>query len=278
MRIDAHHHFWKYDPVEYDWISDEMGILRRNFLPADLQKEIASAQIDQVISVQARQTLEETRWLLDFARENEFICGVVGWVPLISETVEADLERFAEQPKFKGIRHVLQGEPDANYMLRADFNRGIGALKPLNLAYDILIFERHLPQTIEFVDQHPEQIFILDHIAKPRIADSLFEPWNRNIRELAKRENVYCKLSGMVTEANWTDWNKTQLKIYASTVLEAFGAERTMFGSDWPVCLVANGYQRWVNVVENFIEQLSPPEQNRVFGETAAEAYRLKNA
>jgi L-fuconolactonase len=276
MRIDAHHHFWKYDPIEYDWISEEMCVIRRDFLPADLKAEVEAAGIDGVVSVQARQTVAETQWLLKLAGENDFIKGVVGWVPLVSDEVAADLERFAQNPKLRAVRHVLQGEPDDRYMLRDDFNAGVRALRPFGLAYDVLIFERHLPQTIEFVDRHPDQIFVLDHVAKPRIKDGLFEPWNRNLRELARRENIYCKISGMVTEADWAKWDENTLRPYAYAVLEAFGPARTMFGTDWPVCLVASGYAQWVGTVERFASDLSADERKQLFGETAVKAYGLQ--
>src|SRR5947209_1697753 len=197
MIIDSHHHFWRYDPWEYVWISNTMGILRRDFLPGELQEHIAAAGIDGVVSVQARQTLVETQWLLDLADENDFIRGVVGWVPLTSPSVERDLERFTDRPKLKAVRHVLQDEPDDDYMLRDDFDRGIRALKRFGLRYDLLIFERHLPQAIQLVDRHPDQVFILDHIAKPRIRERVTSPWKENLRELARRTNVYCKLSGI---------------------------------------------------------------------------------
>ena len=275
MRIDAHHHFWKYDSAEYDWIDEGMSALRRDFLPGHLAAEIRAAGIDGVVSVQARQTVAETEALLDFAAANDFIKGVVGWVPLISPGVEADLAGFANQGKLRGVRHVLQGEPDDLYMLRADFNAGIRALAPHGLVYDILIFERHLPQACEFVDRHPAQVFVLDHLTKPRIKDGVFEPWNTHIRELARRENVFCKLSGMVTEASWSDWTPEQLRPYVETVLAAFGPARTMFGSDWPVCLVASGYARWVETVQRFAASLTADEQARLFGGTAEQVYRL---
>ena len=275
MKIDAHHHFWKYDPQEYDWIGGEMSVICRDFLPPDLEAEIAHAGVDAVVSVQARQTLVETEWLLAMAERNDFIRGVVGWVPLISTDAGHVLERFARNPKFKSVRHVLQGEPDERYMLRDDFNRGVSALLRFGLAYDILIFERQLPQTIEFVDRHPQQIFVLDHIAKPRIKEGIFEPWNRNIRELAKRENVFCKISGIVTEADWSTWTTDALMPYAETVIEAFGPSRVMFGSDWPVCLVASGYRQWLQTVEQFASHLSDEERVQIFGATAARAYKL---
>lgn len=275
MKIDSHHHFWSYDPIEYGWIDDAMKSIRRDFLPEHLRAEIAAAGVDGVVSVQARQNLIETQWLLDFASQHDFIKGVVGWVELVSPKVGAELERFAANPKLKSVRHVVQGEPDENFILRDNFNRGIRELKPFNLAYDILIFERHLPQTIKFVDAHPNQVFVLDHIAKPRIKDGGFEPWNKNLRELAKRPNVYCKASGMVTEVDYATWTEELLQRYFDATLEAFSPQRLMFGSDWPVCLVACGYARWQQLVSRWIGELSPAEQERIFGGTAIEAYKL---
>lgn len=275
MKIDSHHHFWSYDPVEYGWIDDAMKAIRRDFLPEHLCAEIASVGVDGVVSVQARQSLIETGWLLGFAAQNDFIKGVVGWVELVSPQVGAELERFAASRKLKSVRHVVQGESDENFILREDFNRGVRELKKFSLVYDILIFERHLSQTIKFVDAHPDQIFVLDHIAKPRLKEGLFEPWNKKIRELARRPNVYCKVSGMVTEADFKKWTEAQLRPYFDTVLEAFGPQRLMFGSDWPVCLVACSYARWHKMVSNWIVKLSPAEQARILGGTAIEAYKL---
>jgi L-fuconolactonase len=275
MKIDAHHHFWKYNPAEFGWIDDSMKMIRRDFLPEHLRSEIAASGIDGVISVQARQTIEETRWLLEFAAQNDFIKGVVGWVELVSPDVRKDLARFAANKKLKAVRHVVQGEPDDHFILRADFNRGISALREFDLCYDILIFERHLPQTIEFVDRHPNQIFILDHIAKPKIKANELSPWRENLRELAKRQNVFCKISGMVTEADFKSWTEARLRAYFDVALEAFTPRRLMFGSDWPVCLAACGYARWFRLVADWIKKLSPNEQARVLGGTAIEAYKL---
>lgn len=275
MKIDSHHHFWSYDPVEYGWIDDAMKSIRRDFLPEHLRAEIAAAGVDGVVSVQARQNLTETQWLLEFARQHDFIKGVVGWVELVSPKVASELERFAANPKLKSIRHVVQGEPDDNFILRDDFNHGICELKQFQLAYDILIFDRHLPQTIKFVDAHPDQVFVLDHIAKPRIKADALEPWNQNLCELAKRPNVYCKASGMVTEADFATWTEAQLQRYFDAALAAFGPQRLMFGSDWPVCLVACGYARWHQLVSSWIAKLSAPEQARILGGTAVEAYKL---
>jgi L-fuconolactonase len=278
MIIDAHHHFWRYDPRQYAWIDDAKSVLRRDFLPEHLAAEIAAAGVDGVVSVQARQTIEETDCLLDFADRNEFICGVVGWVPLVSPRVAEDLARFSDRKKLKAVRHVLQDEPDDDYMLRADFNDGIRSLAQFGLAYDILIFERQLPQAIRLVDRHPTQVFVLDHVAKPRIGETALSPWREKIRELARRRNVYCKISGMVTEADWRRWTPKQLRPYYDVVLEAFGPRRLMFGSDWPVCLLACEYRRWKDIVSDYIAALSPAEQQRILGETAIEAYRLADS
>lgn len=273
--IDSHHHFWRYDPEEYSWIDDSMALLRRDFLPEDLQPEIQRSGIDGVISVQARQSLEETRWLLDLAAKYSFIRGVVGWVPLTDTNVGKILESLAGSGTLKSVRHVLQGEPDDRYMLRSDFNRGISLLKEFQLAYDILIFERHLPYVVEFVRQNPQQVFVLDHVAKPRIRDRIVSPWRENMRELAKFPNVYCKISGMVTEADYTSWKEEDLVPYFDTALEAFGPSRLLFGSDWPVCLVAASYGTWIAVVRRQIATLTDSEQSAILGGTAARVYRI---
>jgi L-fuconolactonase len=275
MKIDAHQHFWKYNAAEYPWLNGALGTLRRDFLPADLQTEMAAAGMDGVISVQARQSITETEWLLDLAARHDFIKGVVGWVELVSPRVQADLEKFAAHPKLKAVRHVVQDEPDERFLWREDFNRGVAALQSFSLAYDILIFERHLPAAIQFVDRHPRQRFVLDHLAKPKIKSGELSPWRENLRELAKRPNVWCKLSGLVTEADFKNWTETQLRPYFEIALEAFGPRRLMFGSDWPVCRVACGYRRWHDVVWTWTAGLSRDEQAWIWGRTAAEFYRL---
>ena len=274
-RIDAHHHFWKYTPEEFGWIDDGMAGLRRDWVPGDLEPCLREAGIDGVVSVQARQSLDETAFLLECANQHAFISGVVGWVPLVAPDVRETLARLVQHPKLRAVRHVLQGEPDERYMLRADFNQGVALLKDFGLAYDLLIFERHLPQTIAFVDRHPNQVFVLDHIAKPRIKDAAIEPWAGLVRELARRENVYCKASGMVTEADYQTWTEAQLRPYFDVVLEAFGPDRLMFGSDWPVCTAATSYQRWHATVRQFAAHLSADEQAAIFGGTAERAYGL---
>ncbi len=276
MIVDSHHHFWRYNPQEFGWISDEMRSLRRDFLPTDLRREIARANVSGVVSVQARQCVEETRFLLDIAERTDWVLGVVGWVPLADPDVGDILGECTAAPDFKGCRHVLQDEPDDDYMLGARFNEGIRAVTAAGLVYDILVFERHLPQTLQFVDRHPMQPFVLDHIGKPRIRDGSFATWDRLIRELARRPNVYCKVSGMVTEADWQQWEEAQLKPYFDTVLESFGPQRMMFGSDWPVNLLATRYRRWLEIVRTFVTPLAESERARIMGGTAVEVYGLE--
>jgi L-fuconolactonase len=274
-RIDAHHHLWKYSREQYPWMADNMDVLRRDFLVDDLSRVLREASIQGVVTVQARQMLEETEWLLGLAEGNDFMQGVVGWVPLVEEGVRYQLDKLSVHTKLKAVRHVLHDEPDDFYMLRGDFNRGVAHLKDFNLRYDILVFERQLPQTIEFVDRHPQQVFIVDHIAKPRIKDGLLSPWRENMVELGRRENVYCKLSGMVTEANWAGWTESDLQPYFEIAMEAFGPGRLMFGSDWPVILLASSYQRWLETVQCAISGLSPDEQTQILSGTATTAYQL---
>jgi L-fuconolactonase len=274
-RIDSHHHLWKYSSTDYPWMSEGMESIRQDFLVPELAQAIQAANIDGVVTVQARQSLSETDWLLDLAARHDFMRGIVGWVPLADAAVASHLEKYWHHPKLKAVRHVLHDEPDDFYMLREDFNQGVAQLEDVGLRYDILIFERHLPQTIEFVDRHPTQIFILDHIAKPKIKNQILSPWREHMRELARRENVYCKLSGMVTEADWNTWTEQDLRPFIDTVLECFGPTRLMFGSDWPVSLLACAYEKWIEIVERSIASLSRSEQDRLFGGTAKEAYRL---
>ena len=273
MTIDSHHHFWSYSAKEYPWIGTDR--LKRDFLPEHLAAEIKAAGVDGVVSVQAREMVEETAWLLGHAAKHDFIKGVVGWVPLTDANVREHLERFGREKKLKAVRAVLQEQPDDTLMLSDDFNRGIKALHEFGLRYDILIYERHLPGTIKFVDKHPDQVFVLDHIAKPKIKAGEMSPWRENIKALAKRPNVTCKVSGMATEADAANWTPQLLKPYFDVVLEAFGPKRLMFGSDWPVCLIATEYKRWADTVREWVKSLSDDERARVMGGTAVEVYSL---
>jgi L-fuconolactonase len=274
-RIDAHHHLWRYDPAEYGWINEKMSVLRRDFLPADLQPLLDRAGVRGAIAVQARQTLEETRWLLQLAEGASWMKGVVGWAPIAAPEFQEVLADLKRHKKLKGLRHVIQDEPDDQFILSAAFNRGICTLQDTGHVYDILIHARHLPQAARFVDMHPNQRFVLDHCAKPPILSGELEPWATHIRELAKRPHVCCKLSGLVTEADWQQWTPANLGPYWRVVLEAFGPDRLLFGSDWPVALLATSYQRWVDVVTEWIAPLSASEQDAIWSGTASHVYSL---
>lgn len=275
MWIDAHHHLWRYNDRDYVWMTGEMESLRHDFLIPELQAVLAESGIGGSVAVQARQSLAETDWLLQLAGECPIVRGVVGWVPLVDARVGERLDCLSQNPRLRGVRHVLHDEADDFYMLREDFNLGVDQLHARGLAYDILVFERHLPQTIQFVDRHPNQIFILDHIAKPRIREGVLSPWKENIQALAKRDNVYCKLSGMVTEAQWNSWTRDDLIPFFEIVLSAFGPKRLMFGSDWPVLTLASSYKKWSDTVRSLIAALSADEQELVSSGSAIEAYRL---
>ncbi len=278
MRIDSHQHFWYYNESEYGWITDEMKVLKRDFLPHDLANELKKIDFDGSIAVQARQTLEETEWLLNLANQIDFIFGVVGWVDLRSRDVYKQLEKFANFKKFVGVRHVIQDEPDDEFMLRDDFLNGIKTLKQLSLTYDILIYERHLPVTIRFVEKFPDQVFVIDHIAKPDIKNRSFNNWAKCIKILSEFPNVYVKLSGMVTEDDWDYWNKEDFYPYLDLLLETFTHERLMIGSDWPVCTLAGSYNEVMNIVIQYIKNLPIKYQNQILGENAIKAYRLFNS
>lgn len=275
MKIDAHHHFWKYDPVRYSWMNERMEVLKKDYQPADLQVEIEKTGIDGVVSVQADQSMLETDELLEHAARHDFIKGVVGWFPLADSSVEEVLSEYAHNHWLKGVRHVVQDEPDDRFILGNAFNEGIRKLEQFDLVYDILIYERQLAPSIEFVDLHPNLSFVLDHVAKPRIGDGVMDPWTEQMLELARRENVTCKLSGMATEANWTEWTLDGLRPYMEVALDAFGPDRLMFGSDWPVARLAVDYEPWVSLCREFISTLSPHEREAIEGGNAIRAYRL---
>ncbi|MCJ7738249.1 MAG: amidohydrolase family protein [Anaerolineae bacterium] len=273
MKLDSHQHFWHYKAEEYDWMGPGMEDLQSDHLPANLFPLLAAARIDGTIAVQARQTLEETRWLLSLARQHAFIKGVVGWVDLCSPDVREQLAGFSADPKFVGVRHVVHDEADGKFMLQESFIHGIGALAEFGLTYDLLLFPQHLPVACELVARFPEQPFILDHIAKPFIKDGVLVPWDADLRRLAAFPNVVCKVSGMVTEAAWNAWEPADFRPYLDVVFEAFGAERIMFGSDWPVCTVAASYREVVSIETDYVEGLSADEREAVWGGTAARCY-----
>lgn len=275
MRIDAHHHFWQYDPVRHDWISEEMQAIRRNFLPADLKPLLDKAQIDGTVYVQVDQTEAETNWMLEHADQHDFIQGVVGWVDLQSRDVEDRLAYFSQFPKLKGFRHIVQGESDKRFLLRPAFMKGIGFLSKFQFTYDILVYPEHLPVVKDFVKKFPDQLFVLDHLAKPFIRKGELQPWQNDIKALAAFDNVCCKVSGMVTEADWKLWKPGDLAPYLQTVLDCFGPGRLLYGSDWPVCLVAASYEKQLRVVDDFISGFSIHEREAIMGHNAMRFYHL---
>lgn len=278
MKIDSHHHLWAINDTDYVWMSGEHAVIRRDFLSADLNAALDESGIDGTVAVQARQMTAETDFLLDIADANPRIKAVVGWVPLCENGGEPFLEKFAAHPKLVGVRHVVHDEPDDDFILRPDFNQGILNLSKYGLVYDILIFWKHLPQTIQFVDRHPNQPFVVDHIAKPRIAAGNFDTeWASGIRELAKRENVSCKVSGMLTEVRGETWDLELLRPYFETVYDAFGPQRVMFGSDWPVCLLRSSHTEWTRVCSDLTKNLSPAAQDAFWGGNAARIYQIPN-
>lgn len=277
MKIDSHQHYWHFNTADYGWMGENMSVIKRDFLPADLLPELKSIDFDGSVAVQARQSLEETGWLLQLADEHPHIKGVVGWLDLQSEQAEEQIAAFAKHPKAVGVRHVIHDEEDVDFMLRPEFIRGVQLLEKYDLAYDILIFTTHLGNTIQFVKQFSDkQTFVVDHIAKPLIKEGIVSPWKEEIAALGKLPNVYCKLSGMVTEADWNTWKPENIRPYLDVVMEAFGPERILIGSDWPVCLVAGKYSEVMHVVIDYISTFSEKEQAMMLGENAAKAYRIK--
>jgi L-fuconolactonase len=275
VRIDAHQHFWRYSPAEYGWIDARMSKIARDFLPADLAPELTRAGFDGCIAVQARSSLAETRFLLDLAREHAFVRGVVGWVDFTARDVAEVLARLAGEERLVGLRHIVQAEPD-DFLQRPDFQRGIGALASTALVYDVLVYPRQLEAVRRFVAAFPDQPFVLDHLAKPDIAHAARDPWERQFRALGAFPNLACKLSGLVTEAAWNTWKPADFRFYLDVALETFGEERLLFGSDWPVCLLAaRDWQAVHELVLDWASALSPAARVKLFGANAARLYRL---
>ena len=275
MRIDAHQHFWAYSARDYGWIDNTMAALRRDFLPGDLRPELRAAGIDATIAVQVRQTTEENDWLLDLAERHPFVAGVVGWVDLQADDVGEQLERATARSRFVGVRHIVQSEPDDRFLLRPAFCRGVAALGDFHLPYDVLIYPRHLPVAAEFVARFPDQTFVLDHLAKPEIRIHAIDQWARDLETLAANPQVFCKVSGLVTEADWERWTAADIHPYLDVAFGCFGAARMIAGSDWPVCTVAADYSRTMALVSDYLERLTPPERDAVLGGNAQRVWRL---
>jgi len=274
--IDTHHHLWSYDRKAYGWIDDSMGILRRDYLPEELEAELAGAAVSGTVVVQARQTVEETKWLLSVAETTPWILGVVGWLDLRSGTLNNSLDLFAPHPKLVGIRHVLQDEPDRDFMLNPSFMEGIAQLEARRLTYDILIYHDQLEQAAKLVSSFPHQKFVLDHMAKPPIRQGGWQPWKRGMEALARHSNVWCKISGLVTEADHAQWNYETLLPYLDAAVQAFGAERMMVGSDWPVCRLAAEYGEVMAIPQRYFASWSREEQQKIFQRNAMDCYELE--
>ncbi len=274
MRLDSHQHFWEYDPKKHEWITPDMSRIRRNFLPADLLPLLQDTKIDGCVAVQADESLRETDFLLDLANQNDWIKGVVGWTDLGSDGLDEVLDNYADSKKLVGFREILQSK-DPQYMLREVFIRGVQKLGKRGYSYDILIFPTHLAAALELIKKCPEQRFVIDHLAKPYIKDGEWKEWKKAMTPLAERELVHCKLSGMITEADWQKWTPEQLLPYLEIALELFGPDRLMYGSDWPVCLLAGEHERYWEVIEQFTSALSPSEKSHIMGDTASKFYEI---
>lgn len=275
MRIDSHQHFWKYNPVKDAWITNEMNILQRDFLPEDLHSLLQHNNIDGCVAVQVDQSETETDFLLQLAKENDIIKGVVGWVDLRADNLEERLDYFSENKKLKGFRHIVQAEPEDDFLLREDFCNGIKKLANYDFTYDILIFPKHLKNAVAFVKKIPQQPFVIDHLSKPNFKKGDFSQWEKDIRSIASFPNVYCKISGMVTEADWKNWEENDFEYCLDVVTEAFGINRLMFGSDWPVCLLAATYQETANIVHRYYSKFSLTEQEKFWSKNAIDFYHL---
>lgn len=275
MKIDAHQHFWSYNPEEYGWISEDLAILKRDFMPADLEPILQQNGIDGCIAVQARQSLEETRWLLELADQHSFIKGVVGWVDLCSKEVEDQLAQFSKNKKLVGVRHVLHDEEDDDFMLRKDFLNGISKLSKYDLTYDILIFPKHLKNAYQLVQQFPDQKFIIDHIAKPSIKTQDYAQWKVDMWAFKGLSNVWCKVSGMVTEADWSNIPSTDFNPVLDHVFETFSQDKLLYGSDWPVCKLAAEYSTVKGIVENYLEENAHFDAERILGNNCMDFYGI---
>jgi L-fuconolactonase len=275
MRIDAHQHFWKFDSVRDSWITDDMAVLQSHFMPADLRPLLAQNGFDGCVAVQADQSEKETDFLIQLASENDFIKGIVGWVDLQADTITDRLAYYKQFNIVKGFRHILQGESQRDLMLTPRFKKGIAALQQFDFTYDILIFPDQLKYTNELVGQLSDQKFVIDHLAKPSIKEQKTAPWREELCQVAQHKNLYCKISGLVMEADWQNWKKEDFKYYMDVVVEAFGMDRILFGTDWPVCLLAASYEQAVDIVQDYFSAFTEEEQQKVFGQNAVRFYNL---
>lgn len=275
MKIDSHQHFWKYDPVKDAWITDEMAVIKQDFMPEDLEPLLAQAGIDGCVAVQADQSEKETLFLLDLLEKHSFVKGVVGWIDFRAANLEERLEYFSQFKALKGFRHIVQAEPETEFLLRDDFCRGISRLARYDYTYDILIYPKHIPAAVEFAKRFPDQPLLVDHIAKPFIKDGLIDDWAREMKAFAELEHVSCKISGLITEADWANWKYDHFKKYIDVTLEIFGIDRVMFGSDWPVCLVGASYLETCEILRRNTPELSADESRKLWGQNCIDFYKL---
>jgi L-fuconolactonase len=276
MNIDSHQHFWHFDPVRDTWIDGSMKTIQRDFLPEDLKPILETDNIQGCVAVQANQSLEETEFLLGLTQKHDFVRAVVGWIDLQADDISDQLGKLKDRPKMAGFRHVVQTERDDNFVLKPNFQRGIKALGDFNFTYDLLVFSHQLPASITLTQNFPNQPFVLDHLAKPQIKNGKVNDWKRDIRKLAAQSNVYCKVSGIVTEADWKNWTYEEIVPYLDITFEAFGTERIMFGSDWPVCLVAAEYNEVKQVISRYISSFTESEKKKIMGGNARKFYKIK--
>ena len=274
-RIDSHQHFWQYNPQKHGWITDDMKVIQRDFLPSDLLPILQKNNIDGCISVQADQTEDETDFLLELSNNHDFIRGIVGWVDLRADNIYERLEHYSQFKKLKGFRHIVQGETDTEFMLRPKFKNGITALALYDLTYDILIYHYQLEQTIQFVMLFPNQKFVLDHLGKPDIKSGEYALWQTNIKKLALHQNVFCKISGMTTEGEWNDWKPSDFNVYLDTIVKAFGTDRLMYGSDFPVCTLAATYEAQLNIITVYFSTFTNLEKKKIMGDNASKFYGI---
>lgn len=274
MIIDAHQHFWNYHPETHAWINESMGVIRKDFLPEDLGPILASLSIDGCIAIQADQSVAETRFLIELAKENDWIKAVIGWIDLRADDIEIQLTNWMQTPILKGFRHILQSE-EPEFMLSSDFLRGMAALEKFNYCYEILIYPKHLPATLLLVKQFPNMRFVIDHIAKPNIKEQQISEWQKGIELLGKQKNVYCKISGLVTEADWKNWARKDFDPYLTIIKKAFGIDRLIYGSDWPVCLLAADYNEQYTICKQYFRNYTDDERAMIFGTNAKRFYQI---
>lgn len=275
MKIDSHQHFWVYDPVKDKWIDDSMQVIKKDFFPEDVFPLMQKNDVDGCVAVQADQSENETHFLLDLAEKHDFIKGVVGWVDFRSENIRQRLDYFSQFKKLKGFRHIVQAEPDDDFLLRDDFCRGISLLRKYNYTYDILIYPRHIKTALKFVKKFPGQKFVIDHLAKPFIKKGLIEDWRSDLKQFADFENVSCKMAGLVTEADWDNWTINDFKVYVQTVIDIFGTDRLIFGTDWPVCLTGASYDQVCEIVEATTSFLGLSEKDKIWQKNCRDFYGL---